>query len=129
MFRCRRREAIKCEDFQLITRNQIKYDQTKVNSSDVVLRDFVRAHAFHTVLSHHFVKDFETLPCILRTTATNVSSLVSSGRLSGRDLFGRKGVRRLGGGGGDGLRQGNRKAAGRYECRVSAGEQWNALAT
>lgn len=76
-----------------------------------------------------FVKNFETLPCIYRTTVTHVSSLVSSGRLSGRDLFGRKGVRRLGGGGGDGLRRCNRKAAGLYECGVSAGEQWNALVT
>lgn len=100
---------IKSEDFYLITSNLDDKQAKKVN------------------VNHHFVK-YTAL--YFANICNTLGSLVSSGRLSGRDLFGLTGVRRLGGGGGDDwLRRVNRKVAGRYECRVSAGEQWNALVT
>lgn len=126
MFRCGRRQHFFLTT--ILDSKQTSQTKINVNSSDVILRDFMRitAHVFHTTLSkcqkHCFV--------FCKQLYTHISSLDSSGPLSGRDLFGLTGVRRLGGGGaGDELRRGNRKAAGRYECRVSAGEQWNALVT
>lgn len=62
--------------------------------------------------------------------ATHASSLAFRAAGAGGGLFGLPGVRRpCSGGGGDEPGVGGvvKNAAGRYERRVTAGEQWNAL--